>query len=127
MVQAQRRSHRAIDEHGGNGETWRKSRSLNNRQIPTWIFHIQMDAGRKSLANPSFPTVAFLFENGITGMVRDRNMMPLPNWAFLPGMCGGGVTVFVLLPSTLFGIVCHHPHAIMGFLPAAEIFLHFKL
>lgn len=71
-VQARRRSHRAIDEHGGNGETWRKSRSSNNRQIPTWIFHIQMDAGIKSLANSSFPAIAFLFEYGITGIVGNR-------------------------------------------------------
>lgn len=76
---------------------------------------------------PLFSNSHFLFEYGITGMVRDRNMMPLPNRAFLPGMCRGGVTVFVLFPSTLFGIVCHCPHAIMGFLPAAdcEAFINF--
>lgn len=106
--------------HGGNGETGRKSRSLNSTRIPTRIFHIQMDAGIKSLANPSFPTVAFLFESGIMGMVGDGNVMPLPKWTFLPGVWGGGVTVFVFLPSTLLGVVCHRLRAIMGFLPAAD-------
>lgn len=86
-----------------------------------------MDAGIKSCANPSFPTVAFLFEYGITGMVGDGNVMPLPNWVFLPGMWGGGVTVFVFLPSALLGVVCHHPRAMMRFLPAAdcEAFINF--
>lgn len=35
-----------------------------------------MDAGIKSLANPSFPAVAFLFEYGITGMAGNRK------WSF---------------------------------------------
>lgn len=89
--------------HGGNGQTGRKSRSLNNRQIPTRIFHIQMDAGIKSLANPSFPTVAFLFESGIMGMVGDGNVMPLPKWTFLPEVWGGGGHHVCFPPFNAFG------------------------